>query len=153
MNKADLIGGVGITVLGLLLIFVIIPQNTASGMYFGLPPTFFPIVMAAGLTASAVGLTLQALRQRTRNRSAGEAGPPGPMSLWNLAMFLLAAALAIAGVIAIDYLGMLWAGPPLIAAFMLFMGERSILRLVLTATLPVAAVYLMARYVLYAPLP
>ena len=153
MNKADLIGGVGITLLGLLLIFVIIPQNTASGMYFGLPPTFFPIVMAAGLTASAAGLTLQALRQRARNRAAGEAGPPAPLSLWNLLMFLLAAVLAIAGVIAIDHVGILWAGPAMIAAFMLFMGERSIIRLALTATLPVAAVYLMARYVLYAPLP
>lgn len=149
MNKADLIGGVGITALGLLLIFVIIPQNTASGMYFGLPPTFFPIVMAAGLTASAVGLTVQALRRRARGADAG----PGPLSLWNLLMFLLAAALAVAGVVAIDYVGILWAGPALIAAFMLFMGERNVIRLALTATLPVAAVYLMARYVLYAPLP
>ncbi len=149
MNRADLIGGVGIAVLGLLLIFFIIPGTTASGMYYGLPPTFFPTVMATGLTASAVGLTVQALRRRAR----GIEGGPAPLSVWNLLMFLLAAAIAVAGVIAIDYLGILIAGPALIAAFMLFMGERSIIRLVLTATLPVAAVYLLARYVLHAPLP
>lgn len=149
MNKADLIGGVGITALGLLLIFVIIPQNTASGMYFGLPPTFFPTVMATGLTASAVGLIFHAWRRRASSAKDG----PAPVSLWNLLMFLLAAVLAVAGVIAIDYIGIIYAGPALIAAFMLFMGERSVIRIILTATLPVAAVYLMARYVLYAPLP
>lgn len=149
MNRADLIGGVGIAVLGLLLIFVVIPGTTASGMYYGLPPTFFPTVMATGLTASAVGLVLQSLRRRAR----GIDGGPAPLSLWNLVMFLLAAVIAVTGVIAIDHIGILWAGPALIAAFMLFMGERSIVRLVLTATLPVAAVYLLARYVLYAPLP
>lgn len=149
MNRADLIGGIGITVLGLLLIFVIIPGTTASGMYYGLPPTFFPTVMATGLTASAVGLTVQALRRRARDIDGG----PAPLSVWNLLMFLLAAAIATVGVIAIDHVGILIAGPALIAAFMLFMGERSIIRLALTATLPVAAVYLLARYVLYAPLP
>ena len=149
MNRADLIGGVGITALGLLLIFVIIPQNTATGMYFGLPPTFFPIVMATGLTASAVGLIVHAWRRRA---SAATDGPP-PITLWNLLMFLMAAALAVAGVIAIDYVGIIYAGPAMIAAFMLFMGERNVIRIVLTSTLSVAAVYLMARYVLYAPLP
>jgi hypothetical protein len=149
MNKADLIGGLGITALGMLLIFVLIPQSTASGVYYGLPPTFFPTVMATGLTASAVGLALQAWRRRTKGADAARA----PLSLWNLIMFLLAAALAVAGVVAIDYLGMIHAGPGLIAAFMLFMGERNVVRIVLTSVLPVAAVYLLARYVLYAPLP
>lgn len=149
MNRADLIGGVGITVLGLVLMFIIIPGTTASGMYYGLPPTFFPTVMAAGLTIAAIGLTLQALRRRAR----GVDGGPAPLSLWNLLMFLIAAAIAVGGVIAMDYLGILLAGPALIAGFMLFMGERNVIRLVLTATLPVATVYLMARYVLYAPLP
>ena len=149
MNKADLIGGLGITALGLLLIFVVIPQGTASGMYYGLPPTFFPTVMATGLTASAVGLALQAWRRRAKGVDAG----PVPLSLWNLLMFLLAAALAVAGVVAIDHFGMIYAGPVLIAAFMLFMGERSLVRILLTSVPPVAAVYLLARYVLYAPLP
>lgn len=149
MNRADLVGGLGITALGSLLIFVIIPQGTASGMYYGLSPTFFPTVMATGLTASAVGLAVQSWRRRARKAEAG----PAPLSLWNLLMFLLAAALAVAGVIAVDYLGMIYAGPALIAAFMLFMGERSVIRILLTSVLPVAAVYLLARYVLYAPLP
>ncbi len=149
MNRADLVGGLGITALGLLLIFVIIPQTTASGMYYGPPPTFFPTVMATGLTASAVVLMLQAWRRRGSKADAR----PAPLSLWNLLMFLLAAALAVAGVVAIDYLGMIYVGPALIAAFMLFMGERSIVRIMLTSTLPVAVIYLLARYVLYAPLP
>lgn len=149
MNRADLIGGVGLTAFGLLLIFVIIPGWTVSGTFYGLPPTLFPTVMAAGLTVSAVGLTLQAIRRR----AMASDDRPSPMTAWNLAMFLLAGALAVLGVIGIDYLGVIYAGPMLIAAFMLFMGERSVLHIALTATLPVALVYLMARHVLHAPLP
>jgi hypothetical protein len=149
MNKADLIGGVGIAVLGLLLIFVVIPVETAEGMYFGLPPTFFPTVLAVGLTGSALGLILHAWRRRARG---SDDGPP-PITAWNLLMFVVGAAIAVAGAIAIDYLGIIYAGPVLIAAFMLFMGDRGLVRIVLTSTLPVALVYVMARYLLYAPLP
>jgi hypothetical protein len=105
--------------------------------------------MAVGLTASAAGLALRAWRRRARSDDDDAL----PITAWNLAMFVIAAALAVAGTVAIDYLGMLYAGPALIAALMLFMGDRGALRIVLTSTLPVALVYLMARYVLYAPLP
>jgi hypothetical protein len=106
-------------------------------------------------------LTAQAwLRSReegARNKTVESEAPadvaPSPISRWNLMMFGLAAILAIAGVAAIDLFGILFGGPALIAAFMLFLGERSLLRIILTATLPVAAVYLLALHVLGAPVP
>ena len=74
-------------------------------------------------------------------------------SLMAHVMFALSCALVVAGVVAIDFLGMIVGGPLLIAALMLFLGERGPLRILLTATLPVAAVYLLATHVLHAPLP
>lgn len=149
MEKADLAGGVTLALIGILLIFVVIPLGTEEGTYFGLPPTFFPIVLSVGMTACAGALAVKAY---ARLRSGGELRPV-PIRLRNLAMFVLAAALVIAGAVAIDFLGMIVGGPLLIAAFMLFLGERGVIRIALTATLPVAAVHLLATYVLRAPLP
>lgn len=149
VEKADLVGGVAITLVGLLLIFVIIPLDTEDGTYYGLPPTFFPTLLAVGMTGCAAAL---AGRSWLRLRS-GAALRPAPLRMRNLAMFLLSAILVIAGALTIDFLGMIVGGPLLIAGFMLFLGERGILRILLTATLPVAAVYLLATYVLRAPLP
>ncbi len=68
-------------------------------------------------------------------------------------MFLLAAGITLGGVLLIDRFGFLIGGPALIAALMIFLGERSPLRIVLTATLPVGLVYLLAIYVLRTPVP
>ena len=149
VERADLAGGIALALAGLLLIFVIIPLQTEEGMYFGLPPTFFPILLSVGVTACSAALAIRAwLRLRS-----GRALQPMPLRLWNLVMFALSCALVVAGVVAIDFLGMIVGGPLLIAALMLFLGERGPLRILLTATLPVAAVYLLATHVLHAPFP
>lgn len=153
MGKADFIGGIAVAIFGLLLIFVIIPMGTEQGVYYGLSPTFFPTFMASGMTLCAVGLTFQGWK-RLRAEAAAKATPkPSPLSRWNLLMFLLAAGIATAGVIAIDYIGMVFAAPVLIAAYLLFLGERNLIIIALTSMLPVALVYLMAAYVLRTPLP
>lgn len=149
MGRADLIGGAAITVVGLLLIFWVIPTWTAHGMYYGLPPTFFPTVMATGMTASAAALTIQAWLRRRRE---AEAGQPA-VSRWNLLMFLIAAAIILGGVIAIDYIGVLIAGPVMMAALMIFLGERNPFLIVLTSGGSVGFLWYMSLHVLGTPLP
>jgi hypothetical protein len=149
MSKADFIGGLGIAIVGLLLIFVIIPMGTEKGAYYGLSPTFFPTVVAAIMTLCAVGLAVQGwlhMRSSTEPR-------PIPVRRWNIVMFLLAASISIGGVVAIEFFGLVFVAPVLIAVFMLFLGERNLLLIGLTSTLPVALVYLLAANVLRAPLP
>jgi hypothetical protein len=149
VEKADLAGGVLLALLGVLLIFVVIPLDTEEGMYFGLPPTFFPTLLSVGLTLLAVALAAKAwIRLR-----AGGPRQPAPLRLRNLLMFGISGALVVAGAVIIDFFGMIAGGPLLIAVLMLFLGERNVLRILATATLPVAAVYLLATYVLQAPLP
>lgn len=149
MDRADLIGGIGLALLGLLMVFVIIPQSTEEGMYFGLSPTFFPTLLTSFMVACALALTAQALFRILRRAPTRGV----PISIWNLAMFLIAAGLALGGVIAIDRFGILIGGPALIAALMIFLGERGPLRILLTATLPVGLVYLLAIHVLGTPVP
>jgi len=149
VDRADLIAGVALSLLGFLMIFVIIPLGTEEGTYFGLSPTFFPIVLTSFATAGALGLTAQALIRIYRRAPARRV----PISRLNLAMFLVAVGITLGGVLLIDRLGFLIGGPALIAALMIFLGERSPLHIVLTATLPVGAVYLLAIYVLRTPLP
>jgi hypothetical protein len=149
MDRADLIAGVALSLLGFLMILVIIPLGTEEGTYFGLSPTFFPTVLASLATACALGLTAQAMVRIYRRAPAR----PVPISGLNLLMFLVASGITLGGVLLIDRLGFLIGGPALIAALMLFLGERSPLRIVLTATLPAGLVYLLAIYVLRTPLP
>lgn len=147
MGKADLVGGILLALTSLLLIFVIIPLGTESGQYYGLPPTFYPTVIASGLGLAALGLIVQSLRQGKTNIS------PFPVSRWQLLMFLTAAAITIGGVIIIDILGIWYGGPLLIAAFMVHLGERNLIRLALTAVIPVAILSVLASHVLHTPLP
>jgi hypothetical protein len=101
------------------------------------------------MTASAAALTAQAWLRRRR---ADESGPP-PVRRWNLLMFLIAAAIITLGVIAIDYVGVIYAGPVLIAALMIFLGERNPFLIVLTSVASVAVLWYMALHVLGTPLP
>lgn len=149
MDRADLIGGAGLALFGFLLIFVLIPLGTEEGAYFGLSPTLFPTLLATLLTVCALGLVAQSL---VRMRTKGTA-EPFPISGWNLLMFIVAGSITLGGVLVVDWFGILIGGPALIAVLMIFLGERNPLRVVLTATLPVGLVYLLATHVLGTALP
>jgi drug/metabolite transporter (DMT)-like permease len=149
MSKFDLVAGLVLAVFGLSLMFVIIPMGTEEGAYYGLSPTFFPTLLAGGITLCALGLAVQGwLHQRQ-----GGDGRALPITRWNVLMFLIAGVMLIAGVKAIEYVGLIFAGPALIAAFSVFLGERNPLRIGAAAIVPVAVVYLMATHVLRTPLP
>lgn len=147
MRRADLIGGIVLFAFSLVMIFVVIPMETAEGVWHGLSPYVYPITMMAGIAVASLLLVLQGLRSR------GEAEAEVPLSLRQLAMFGLVGVLVLGGAIAIDFFGVWIGGPALIAAIMLFMGERRPIRLVATSIVPVGAVYLLVLHVLGSPLP
>jgi Tripartite tricarboxylate transporter TctB family len=149
MDRADLIGGAGLALFGLLMIFVLIPLGTEEGAYFGLSPTLFPTLLSTLLTVCALGQVAQSLVRMRSKRAAR----PIPVSGWNLLMFIVAGSLALGGVLLVDWFGILIGGPALIAILMIFLGEMNPMRVVLTATLPVGVVYLLAIHVLGTALP
>lgn len=147
MRLTDLLSGIALLAFSLAMIFVIIPAETQEGAWHGLSPYFYPTVTMAGIAVASGCLAFQAWRRR-----GGEEAEL-PLSLRQLAMFGLASAIILGGVIAIDYFGAWIGGPALIAGLMLFMGERRPIRIVATSVLPVAVVHALVLYVLGSPLP
>ena len=150
MDKLDLYAGVILTVTGLALVFFIIPMHTREGMFFGLPPTFFPQLLAWGMTACAVALTVQSA---LRLKAQGGSSRPMPLSWGTLGMFAILAGTVLVGIVAIDNFGMVWGAPALIAVLMLLLGDRNPIRIVATALIPVSFIYYLAIYVLQTPVP
>ena len=147
MRLTDLVGGLALLAFSLAMIFVVIPAETEAGVWHGLSPYFYPVVTMAGIAVASGLLALQAWRRRDPDE------PEPPLSLRPLAMFGLASAIVLAGVLAIDFFGAWIGGPALICGLMLFMGERRPVRLVATSMLPVAVVQALVLYVLRSPMP
>lgn len=148
MRRADLTGGIVLALAGLAVLFVVIPTTTRTGTWTGLSPYFFPTVAMVGFTLCGGLLILQALF-----RPALYEEQPTPLHLRELRNFGLLALIIVAAVLVIDAAGLLIGGPVLIAAVMLFMGERRWLRVVLVSVLPVVVAYVFIRHVLQAPVP
>lgn len=148
MRRTDLIAGIALALAGLAVLFVAIPTTTRTGSWTGLSPYFFPTLAMLGFTLCAGLLVLQALfRPRLYEEQ------PTPLHLVEVRNFGLAALLVVAAVVIIDAAGLLVGGPLLIAALMLFMGERRWLRILLVSVLPVAVAYVFVLHVLQAPVP
>lgn len=148
MRKADIYGGAGLLALGLLMLFVVIPGEAEGDTWSGVSPLFFPTIIAAGFTISAAALLVRALL-----RPGDYTGMEMPMSPQDFGFFMLACAIILAAVLAIHGLGIVWGGPLLIGALMLFMGERNWKRIVPMSVVPVVVIYLFVNKVLNAPLP
>ncbi|MGB7302102.1 MAG: tripartite tricarboxylate transporter TctB family protein [Burkholderiaceae bacterium] len=170
MRKADLIGGIGFVIFALLMILRIIPGETESGTTYGLSPYFYPTVMSAGILICGIGLVWQNWRQpRPHNngdQAVNEAGheieidtdmetnpEAAPLTASQLMMFLIAMAVIVTSVWLIQRFGIVVFAPVLIAALMIFLGERDWRVILPTMLLPVGIVYLIVTHVLQSPLP
>jgi hypothetical protein len=148
MYKTDLAFGIGLFAFGALMAFVLIPFTTYQGVTFGLPPTFFPTLLSVCLMIFSLCLIAQSIYRIRLRRPR-----PSPISRLNLMVFIIAVAIIVAGVVLIHYAGLFVGAPLLIAAMMMLLAERSALVILLTSTIPVVSIYLLARHVLIMPLP
>jgi len=148
MRVVDLIAGVGLLSFVAVMAFVIIPAENSEGIWHGLSPYFYPMLMLVGIAASSVGLVLQAAFKKQLYEDQ-----PNSLSWWQLGCFLLLGVVILACVLVIDWAGMWVGGPLLIASAMIFMGERSPLVIVPTGFATVAVVHVIVTYGLKIPLP
>ena len=148
MRTVDLIAGAGLLIFCTLLAFVVIPAENSEGVWYGLSPYFYPMVMIAGVALSSIGLLAQAATKPKLYEDQ-----PNPLTWWQLGCFALVCVIILAGVLAIDWFGVWIGGPLLIAAVMLFMGERDPLRILPVSLITVAIVYAIVTYGLRIPLP
>jgi hypothetical protein len=148
MRKVDSVVAVLLLVLVGVMLFVIIPMEDEGGKWHGLSPYFFPVVMLFGVAASCVGLLFQALAKPSLY-----VDQPNPLTWSDLGFFLLISAIILATTVIIHRYGTWIGGPLMIAAAMVFMGERNPIRIVPTAIITVAAAQAIATYGLQTPLP
>lgn len=148
MRKVDVFAGMGLLAFVAVMVFVVIPRENAGGVWHGLSPYFYPMVMLAGIAIGSVGLLVQAV---TKPKVYDD--QPNPIAWAELGFFLLIGAIIFVGVLIIHRFGMWVGGPLLIAATMIFMGELRPLRIALVAMSTVGVTHLVVAYALQIPLP
>jgi hypothetical protein len=148
MRKVDLVAGVLMLALVGLMLFVIIPMEDEGGSWHGLSPYFFPVVMLFGIALSSIGLLYQAITKPSLYDDQ-----PNTLTWSDLGFFLLISAIVLVSTIVLHKFGTWYGGPLMIAAAMIFMGERSPIRIVPTAIITVAVAQAIATYGLQTPLP
>lgn len=106
---------------GLLMIFVIVPQQIASSSDYGLDPAFFPLALLWLIVAMAVLLVVTRIQQ-----------PPDPpeeepvLDRWNWGFIVGASLFFLLGFIAIEQLGFVIAGTLMIAVLMFALELRGL---------------------------
>ncbi|MFT5509390.1 MAG: hypothetical protein ACI89J_002473 [Hyphomicrobiaceae bacterium] len=148
MRTVDLIAGIGLLSFVAMMVFVIIPAENSEGIWHGLSPYFYPTLMLVGIAASSLGLVLQTAFKKQLYQDQ-----PNSISRWQIGCFLLLGIVIFVCVLVIDWAGLWVGGPLLIAATMVFMGERNPLVIVPTGFVTVAVVHVIVTYGLKIPLP
>lgn len=136
MRLSDLIAGIFLVVAGLVLIFGVIPAQIGSRSFGGLPPDFFPRVLAWIFLGLAV--LLVAARGVAFARQLPQLENADPPLKWRQALFISGAGLCLL----VTYwlmanVGYIWAGVFAVGVIGIAMGELKShpLRLVLMMAL------------------
>lgn len=149
MRKIDIFAAIGLIAFVAVMALVVIPSENQTGVWHGLSPYFYPMVMLAGLGLSSVGLLVHAVARPASYKDQ----PAEPLSLAELGFFLLAFAI-ILGAVAVLHLFGTWAGgATLIAGIMVFMGERNPLRIAAVTVPTLAVTWALVTWALKIPLP
>jgi hypothetical protein len=148
MRTVDIFAAIVLIALSAIVAFVIIPAENTEGIWYGLSPYFYPMIMLCGVTIASVGLLIQAIA-----RPHIYEDQPNPLTLEQFGFFLLISLIVLAGVLLVDYAGFKIGGPLIIAAAMLFMGERNPLIIIPVSIGTVAAVWAIVWWGLSTLLP
>jgi hypothetical protein len=149
MRKVDIVAAIGLLAFVAVMVFVIIPAETTDGVWHGLSPYFYPMVMLAGIAVSSVGLLVQAVTRP----AAYEEQPKVPITLSEFGFFLLASAIIFVSTLVLHWFGTWAGGFVMIAALMLFMGELNPLRIAAVAIPTLVINYAIVTWGLKIPLP
>jgi len=113
LRRSDIISGSLLALAGLLMIFVIVPQQIASSSDYGLDPAFFPLAVLWLVVAMAALLAVTRIRQ--------PADPPDEAPVLdrrNWAFIVGAGVFLVLAFLAIKTLGFVIAGTLMVAILM-----------------------------------
>ena len=140
------------TVVGLVTIFLVVPNQISGTSAFGIAPDVFPLTLIWATTLFAALLVANRLL-RPWSQSQADADPsPIIRPDW---FFIVGATLFLAaGFVAITYLGFIVGGGLMLAFLMLLMGDRlRWRRLVLVVAIAPACLYFVFWSLFKVPLP
>jgi hypothetical protein len=149
MRRVDIAAAIAFLAFAAVMAFVVIPAETTDGVWHGLSPYFYPMIMLAGIAISSVGLLVQALMRP----ASYEQQPKVPLSWAELGFFLLSFGIIFVGVLVLDWYGTWAGGAVMLAGLMLFMGELNPLRIAAVVIPTLAINYAIVTWGLKIPLP
>lgn len=149
MRKADICSALILLVVGLAMIFIIIPAQTYPGERYGVPPATVPTAAMTVVVVMAAILLAQRLLEARR----GLVSRPAPMPLGSWLHIGGYTALLFAGLAAVKYLHFIPGGILFLAVLMRLTGQRKPLTIVLVAVPVPFLVYAALWYGLRMPLP
>ena len=148
MQRTDIISAVVLIVLGVITIFVIIPNQISGSSDYGIAPDVFPLTLMWSLMVFAALL----LGHRLWSAKPDQGDEPTVHIEWGfiglVTLFLITSFLLI------KYIGFVFGGIYTVGVLMLVMGEyRHKLRLILVALLAPGLIMLTFRHVFVILLP
>lgn len=149
MLSQDKIIGIGMTFLGIITMIWVVPDaaEELGGYEAAVGANVLPLASMAVFTGLAVLLTLFGGRHKTEKSESDS-----PMNVHAWSCLLLLTVMLFTFLAGLKYIGFIPSGIICIAAFMLVMGQRSILTILLTSTsLPIVS-YFIIRQLLKIPL-
>ncbi|MBW2610002.1 MAG: tripartite tricarboxylate transporter TctB family protein [Deltaproteobacteria bacterium] len=150
MRKSDIATGLVLTIIGLYLLLVVIPnETTVSDFDIGgtLPSSLFPYISIGLMTGLSILLIIKHLLH------AGKEDEDPPMTVKNWLHLLYITGLFVVALVSFTYLGFVLGGIIMIASLMFYMGTRSPLRVALTSILATACIYVFFWYGFHIALP
>ena len=121
LRRSDIISGSLLTLAGLLMIFIIVPQQIASSGDYGLDPAFFPLALFWLVVVMAALLVVTRVKQQP--------DPPDTEPVfdrWNWAFIVGAIVFVALSYIAIQELGFVIAGTIMVALLTIAIEMRRI---------------------------
>jgi hypothetical protein len=121
VRRADIISGSLILLSGLVMIFVIVPQQIKSSSDYGLDPAFFPLALVWLIVLMGGLLVVTRIPQPA---DPPEAEPV--LDRWNWGFVLVTGVFLVLGFTAIKALGFVIAGSIMVAVLMLALEWRNL---------------------------
>jgi hypothetical protein len=146
-RKLEALIGLALAVLAAAFYWLVIPVYAPDSMFAETPPSLLP--KACTLLIGALG----GMMFLHRGFLIAEDGSPPELSLQDLAQMAVITACFAASILFMRFAGYLAGGAVLVAALMVYMRTRNLVRIALTAAAAPVALYALFELLLGVPLP
>jgi len=141
LRKYNIISGALLFITSLVFLLVVIPNETAPGEEYGMPPAFLPNIIMILIGMLSVALLLVNLFGNKKEES-----DPAPITLKNWLHLIIFAVIIFSSLLLMTFIGFIASGALMIAAYMIYMGKRNIIPILLTSIATPIFIYYVLWY-------